>query len=68
MALCTSVLAALWYAYIRGSNKAKSEIERDTTKEALDNAITSNKIDDEVSKVPDSELDDKLSEWMRDNP
>ncbi len=53
--------------YLKGRSDKGEAIEVDATKDALKRAVKADEVEDEVEKVPDSELDDLLGGWMRDD-
>ena len=57
---------ALVASYFKGHSNAKTEIETKQVKQKLEDIKTSERINHEVDKIPDADIDRKLSKWMRD--
>lgn len=62
-----SVLSVLAYSYFRGKSDSKNEIEATHNKKKLEDIKVSKKVENEVEKVPNSDLDSRLSRWMRND-
>lgn len=59
-------ILALVASYFKGHSNAKTEIETKQVKQKLEDIKTSERINHEVDKIPDADIDRKLSKWMRD--
>lgn len=61
-----AVLALLAGIYLKGREDAKASIETKQVKKDLSDLKEANKIDETVRSLPESDVDAKLSKWMRD--
>lgn len=61
-----AVLALLAGIYIKGREDAKSKIEVKQVQKNLKDLQEANKIDENTRSMSESDVDSKLSKWMRD--
>lgn len=53
-------------SYLKGRSDTKQTIEATQNKKKLEDIKKSERIENEVRKTPDSDIDRKLSKWLRD--